>query len=210
MKATESLPAAAPAPTFPAFQWLEDSWKLDTSSYTAQNPETALHLHGTTTVVRDRALDLLAYRWPKPPRRRAGRARSTTSSTVPSRRPTSTTARTTTTTPSPRASTRLHRARSRGIRQRRRRRVRRTSMPFRRRSRTCWLSPGTTATLLGSDMTSAFARSLAHANLPTVVAVCVRRRWEQRRRQAPKRGAALASTLDDRAFGKSVSTVDDL
>ena len=209
VKATESLLRGAGADV-PGILWLDDSWKLDTPKR-VQDLETALRVHGTTTVVRDQALDLLARRLSKAPAaaRVAGHG-STTSSTEESRRASSSTARTTTSTthPKPAGIDALAALEAAGF----------VSVAdgsssdfdaFPAQVARVLVITGDDSVFAGSDLTSAFARSLTRANLPTVVAA-VYDDGGSTASSAPKRGAALASILDDRVLGKSVSTVDDL
>jgi hypothetical protein len=208
VKATEALLRGGGADV-PGVLWLDDSWKLDTPKRT-QDLETALHLNGATAVVRDRALDLFARRLAKVPaatRRPAhansSRDRSDSSSTS------STAARTTTSAAgATKGADVLRTLESAGF----------VSVTdgnasdfdtFPAHVAHVLVITGDDSHFAGSDMTAALARSLTRANVPTVVAA-VYDDGGSAASSAPKRGAALASILDDSVLTKSVSTVDDL
>jgi hypothetical protein len=61
---------------------------------------------------------------------------------------------------------------------------------------------------LGAGITSALARALMQTDLPAVVAAVYDAGNDAA--NAPERGAALSSILDDRVLSKAVSTLDDL
>jgi hypothetical protein len=197
VKQTETLLRAAGADV-PAVLWLNDSWQLDNAQRT-QGLATALNVHGDSSTMRDRALDLLARRLAKAPAKAVVRSATTSSSS-----PRTTTTRST--TPPPRVDV-LTALESAGF-------VSVTDgdasefATFPAHAAHVLVVTGDDSHLLGTDMTAAFARALSRANLPTVVAAVYDEGGDPA--NAPARGAVLASVIDDRVLGKTVSTLDDL
>jgi len=199
VKKTEDALRAAGADV-PAVLWLDDPWQLDTESR-VQSLQTALGLTGSATATRDAALDLLARRLLTPT------VRSTpTSTTRP--RPPSTLRPTTSTTP-PAASVdvfgELEDAGFLSVTDGDRSALQ-TFPAFARTS--VLVITGDDSHFLGRNLTASFARALVRAKAQAVVAAVYDAGGNEA--EAPERGAALASVLDDRVLSRSVSTVDDL
>jgi hypothetical protein len=198
VKDAETLLRAAGAEV-PAVIWLDDSWKLDTSKRT-QDLATALNLQGSSATVRDRALDRLARRLASAP----ARTKTSTTKGGTTAKPPKTT---TTTAPTPAPVDVLDTLENAGF----------LSVTdgnasdlatFPAHAAHVLYITGDASDFLGTDITSAFARSLTRAHAPTVVAAVYDAGSDPA--TAPKRGASLASVIDDRVLKSAVSTVDDL
>jgi hypothetical protein len=197
VKKTQTLLRAAGADV-PAVLWLDDSWLLDTDQRKA-DLESALAVHGAEAVMRTRALNLLARRLATAPTPTV----SSTSTTEP--RSTTTLRSTPTTRPAPvDALTALDNAGFVSV----------TDgdasefATFPARVAHVLVVTGDKSHFLGAGITAAFAHALARAGLPAVVAAVYDAGSDPK--NAPARGAALSSILDDRVLSKAVSTLDDL
>lgn len=191
LKETATLLRAAGADV-PAVLWLDDSWRLDTAQQ-RQALQAALDVQGDAATMRARALDVLA--------RRLGQRPTTTAG------PTSTSASTPGSTPTSVGVDALTALADAGF----------LSVTDGDASELATFPAGAARVLvvtgdnthfLGTDMTSALTRSLTSARLPTVVAAAYDPGSDPA--NAPERGAALASVLDDRVLSAAVSTLDDL
>jgi hypothetical protein len=196
LKQTETLLRAAGADV-PAVLWLDDSWRLDTAQQ-RQALQLALNVHGDPSTMRARALDVLARRLGKRP---SGIVVSNSTSTSIS---TSTSAPTTS---KPVVVDTLAALEDAGF-------LRVTDgdaselATFPAHAARVLVVTGDDTHFLGTDVTSTLTRSLTTARLPTVVAAAFDPGGDST--NAPERGAALASVLDDRVLSAAVSTVDDL
>lgn len=189
LKQTETLLRAAGADV-PAVLWLDDSWRLDTPQQ-RQALQSALDVDGDASTMRARALDVLARRLGKRP---SGTAASTSTSTS------------TSTSPPVRvdALTALEDAGFLSVTDGDASEL----ATFPARAARVLVVTGDDTHFLGTDITAALTRSLTNARLPTVVAAAFNPGSDSA--NAPERGAALASVLDDRVLSAAVSTVDDL
>jgi hypothetical protein len=191
----------------PAVLWLNDSWRLD-STTRLQALESALNLRGNTLGVRDAALNLLVRRLTKVPTSRhhtKATSRSATSTPNPSTSPPK---RTTTSSPAPAAHidvlTALEQAGFISV----------TDgdaaafAAFPAHTVDLLEITGDDSDFAGTDLTAAFARAAVNGKLPTAVAAVYDA--GDNPTKGPVRGAALASILDDNVLSHAVSTVDDL
>jgi hypothetical protein len=198
VKKTQTLLRGAGADV-PAVLWLDDSWLLDTDQRRA-DLEAAVAVTGDDTAMRSRALGLLA-------RRLASGPTSTTGSTSTSTPRSTTTLRatgTTTTLPPVDVLTALDDAGFLSVTDGDASEL----ATFPDRAAHVLVVTGDKSHFLGAGITSAFARALMQADLPAAVAAVYDAGSDSA--NAPERGAALASILDDRILSKAVSTVDDL
>jgi len=192
----------------PAVLWLNDSWRLDSTSR-VQALESALNVRGTMPGLRDTALSLLVRRLSKaptarPPSKRATRHNPSSSQPNPS---TSSPPRTTTSSPAPARNDVLAALEHAGF----------ISVTdgnasafdtFPTHTVDVLEVTGDDSDFAGTDLTAAFARAAVNVKLPTAVAAIYDAGSDQAK--APVRGAALAAILDDNVLSHAVSTVDDL
>jgi hypothetical protein len=172
--------------------WLDDSWRLDTTQQ-RQALQSALDVQGDASTMRARALDVLARRLGKRP---SGTVASTS---------TSTSTQTSTSTPvGVDALTALEDAGFLSVTDGDASEL----ATFPAHAARVLVVTGDDTHFLGTDVTSTLTRSLTNARLPTVVAAAFDPGSDST--NAPERGAALASVLDDRVLSPAVSTVDDL
>jgi hypothetical protein len=198
VKKTETLLRGAGADV-PAVLWLDDSWMLDTDQRKT-DLASALNLQGDQTAIRDHAFDRLARRLAKTP----ATTPSSTSTTEP-RSTTTGSAPTTTTTPAPvDVLTALDSAGFLSV-------TDGSSSEFADfpgRLGQVLVITGDNSHFLGAGTTSAFTHALLRAGVPTVVGAIYDEGNDPK--NAPDRGAALSSILDDSRLSKAVSSVDDL
>ena len=184
----------------PAVLWLDDSWLLDTDQRKA-DLRSALNVQGDEATMRSRALGLLARRLATTPPR-------TATSTSTSEPRSTTTRRATATTPTtlPRVDllTALEDAGFLSVTDGNASEL----ATFPARVAHVLVVTGDKSHFLGAGITAAVARELMRARVPAVVAAIYDA--GDNPSTAPKRGAALASVLDDRVLSKAVSTLDDL
>lgn len=200
VKATEAALRAANADV-PAVLSLNDSWKLETDAQ-LQKLQSALNLSGDASTTRNAALDLLARRLVKAP------TTSTSTSTPTSTRKTASTGGTTSTSspaqPRIDALTALESAGFLNV-------IDGDASSFDSfpsRPSNVLVITGDDSHFAGTDLTPALVHSLTGAKLPTVVASAYDP--GNNPAEAPERGAAIASVLDDQALSRAVSTVDDI
>ena len=202
VKKTEALLRSAGADV-PGVLWLDDSWLLDTDQRKA-DLESAVAVHGDQSVIRARALDLLANRLATAP---TTATTTTTSKRGGSSTATSTTRRSTTTTISPAKVDVLGKLDAAGF----------LSVTdgnasdfsnFPAHTGHVLVITGDNSHFLGAGMTSALAHALVRAEVPAVVAAIYDA--GSNTDNPPERGASLSSVLDDRVLSRAVSTLDDL
>jgi len=218
VKQTEEALRAANAEV-PAELWLTDAWQLD-SDTKVQDLESALGLSGSTTTVRDAALQLLVRRLTKAPPAGTGTTTTTRGTTTTNRRaatrvgqetarldphaPRSTTSSSPPRVPKVDTLTALEQAGFLSV----------TNGDasafgtFPSGIAEVLVVTGDRSDFAGADLTASFVRSLLAAKVPTVVGAVFDP--GSNAATAPKRGDALAPILDDRTLSNGTSTVDDL